>query len=55
MTYQRRLTNVEIRLSNDEIVKGDIIEDEGAYVVLKNTKETIRIQRGAIVYITEEA
>ena len=51
--YQRRLTNVKIRLSNDEVVSGDILEDEGAYVVLKSEKETLYIQRGAIVYITE--
>ncbi len=52
----RRLTKVTIRLSNDEVLKGDIVEDEGAYVVLfTNAKEVLRIQRGAIVYITESA
>ena len=51
----RRLTNVTIRLSNDEVLKGDIIEDEGAYVILVSKGVNYHIPRGAIVYITESA
>lgn len=52
--YQRRLKQVEIRLSNDETFKGDIIEDENGDVVLRTSKgEIFRIPRGAISHIRE--
>ena len=52
--YQRQLTNAFIRLSNDETVVGDVIDEDGPYVIVKTKDDTLYIRPGAILYIREE-
>jgi hypothetical protein len=54
MTYQRQLTKVKIRLSNDEEIHGDIIDQDDTEFIVKDGDGAIwRVMRGAVVYVRE--